>query len=243
MKLEGITGIIFDLGGTLYKPVSDMCGLTRDFLSDAGHGESGDFPDADILAANKVPDEWLTNYMMENDVDIHWKPELEHWIEYDKRLLAALGIKDHETVVHDYQREWDRFHEIASHELMEDCKEGLEELKGRGFKLGIASNRFTNPTRLLEDSGIHHLFDVVEYTNVPKYRKPDPYMLLRAAAAFGTSPHRCAYVGNIVEYDVVAATRAGMIPVLLTWCDPQEEEKVSLDTVVIEHIKDLLEIF
>jgi phosphoglycolate phosphatase-like HAD superfamily hydrolase len=45
-----------------------------------------------------------------------------------------------------------------------------------------------------------------------------------------------------VEYDVVSATRAGMIPVLLTWCDPQEEDKVTSDTVVIEHITDLIEI-
>jgi FMN phosphatase YigB (HAD superfamily) len=67
-------------------------------------------------------------------------------------------------------------------------------------------------------------------------------MLLKVAAAFGTNPHKCAYVGNIVEYDVVSATRAGMIPVLLTWCDPQEEDKISSDTVVIEHIKDLMEI-
>ncbi len=242
MKLEGITGIIFDLGGTLFRTVSDMCGLTRNFLNNVQLGESGDFSDADILAATKEPDAWLNSYMMENDVGSHWKPELEHWIEYDRRLLAALGVKDREDVVLDYQKEWNSFHEIASHELMKGCTEGLEELKRRGFKLGIASNRFTDPTQHLETAGIHHFFDVVEYTNVPGYRKPSPYMLVKVAAAFGTNPHRCAYVGNIVEYDVVAATRAGMIPILLTWCDPQEEEKISSDTVVIGHIKDLLEI-
>jgi HAD superfamily hydrolase (TIGR01549 family) len=242
MKLEGITGLIFDLGGTLFKPVSDMCGLTRDFLNNAGLGERSDFSDVDILAATKEPDEWLTSYMIENDVDRHWKPELEHWIEYDRRLLAALGVKDREDVVQNYQKEWDNFHEEASHELIEGCKEGLEELKRRGFKLGIASNRFTDPTHPLEYAGIHHLFDAVEYTNVPRYRKPSPYMLVKVAEAFGTNPHRCAYVGNIVEYDVVSATRAGMIPILLTWCNPQEEEKISSDTVVIEHIKDLMEI-
>ena len=157
-------------------------------------------------------------------------------------LLAALGVKDRADIVLDYQKQWDRFHEAASPELVEGCKEGLEELKDRGFRLGIASNRFTDPTRHLEDSGIYHLFEAVEYTNVPGYRKPSPYMLVQVAAALSTNPHRCAYVGNIVEYDVVASTRAGMIPVLLTWCDPQEEEKVSSDTVMIEHINDLMEI-
>ncbi len=242
MKLENITGIIFDLGGTLFSPVSDMCGLTRDFLTDAGVGEHREFPDEVIIGALKEPDEWLTNYMIENDVDIHWKPEHEHWIEYDRILLSALGVKNRDDIVFDYQKEWDRFHEIADHELMEGCKEGLEELKNRGFKLAIASNRFTDPTHLLENSEILHLFDAIEYTNVPGYKKPAPYLLLKAAANLGINPHRCVYVGNIVEYDVVAATRAGMIPVLLIWCDPQEKEKITSDTVVIEHIKDLIEI-
>jgi HAD superfamily hydrolase (TIGR01549 family) len=242
MKLNNITGIIFDLGGTLYRPVSDMCGLTRDFLSGTGIGEPKDFPDEVIVEATKGPDEWLTNYMTEHDVDIHWKPEHEHWIEYDRILLAALGVKEREDIVYDYQKQWDSFHEIASPEIMEGCKECLTELKKWGFKLGIASNRFTDPTRLLEDSGIRHFFDAVEYTNVPGYRKPSPYLLVKVAARFGTNPHRCIYVGNIVEYDVVAATRAGMIPVLLTWCDPQEMEMVTSDTVMIEHINDLMEI-
>ncbi|MHA2351805.1 MAG: HAD family hydrolase [Candidatus Thorarchaeota archaeon] len=240
--MEGITGLIFDLGGTLYRPVSDMCGLTRDFLSGAGFGDDQDFSDEDIMKAIKEPDEWLTNYMIENDVDIHWKPDHKQWLEYDRMLLTALGVKDREDIVLDYQKQWDRFHEVASPELMEGSHEGLEELKKRGFKLGIASNRFTDPTRLLEDSGIYHLFDAVEYTNTPGYKKPSPYLLVKVAATLGTNPYRCAYVGNIVEYDVVAATRAGMIPILLTWCDPQEKEKISTDTIVIEHIKDLMEI-
>ena len=242
MKLSNITGIIFDLGGTLYRPVSDMCGLTRNFLSDVGIGKSDDFSDEYILSAIIEPHEWLTNYMIENDVDIHWTPEHEHWVEYDRILLAALGVKDREDIVLAYQKHWDDFHETASFELMEGCEEGLEELKNRGFKLGIASNRFTDPRPLLEDSGILHLFHAVEYTNVPGYRKPSPYLLVKVAATFGTNPHRCAYVGNIVDNDVVAATRAGMIPILLTWCDPEEAEKISSDTVIIEHIKELLEI-
>ncbi len=242
MKLDHITGIIFDLGGTLYRPVSDMCGLTRDFLSGAGIGNTKEFSDEDILVAIEEPHEWLTNYMIENDVDAHWKPEHKHWVEYDRILLASLGVKDRQDIVLAYQMEWDNFHEIAIHELMEDCQKTLEELKFRGFKLGIASNRFTDPTNVLEDSRILHLFDAIEYTNVPGYRKPSPYMLIRVAATFGTNPHRCVYVGNIVEQDIVAATSAGMIPILLTWCDPQEEEKVSSDTIVIEHIADLLEV-
>jgi HAD superfamily hydrolase (TIGR01549 family) len=242
MKLENITGVIFDLGGTLFKTVSDMCGLTRDFLSSSGIGERHEFPDEDIIAATMAPDEWLDRYMIENNVDIHWRPETEHWMEYDRRLLATLGVENREDIVLDYQAQWDNFHEVASPELMEGCRECLEELKKRGFKLGIASNRFTDPTLHLQNAGIHHLFEAVEYTNVPGYRKPSPYLLVKIASVFGTNPQRCVFVGNIVKYDVVAATNAGMIPILLTWLDPEEIEKITSDTIVIEHIDDLLEI-
>ncbi|MFW9805279.1 MAG: HAD family hydrolase [Candidatus Thorarchaeota archaeon] len=242
MKLENITGIIFDLGGTLFRPVSDMCGLTRDYLSGVGIGEKDDFPDEVIIEATLGPDEWLTNYMIENNVDTHWKPGNEQWIEYDRLLLSSLGVETREDIVLDYQKQWDRFHEIASPEIMEGCKECLEELKKRRYKLGIATNRFTDPVQLLQNSNIHHLFDAIEYTNVPGYRKPSPYMLVKVANSFKANPQRCVYVGNIVDQDVAAATHAGMIPVLLTWCDPEEEGKITSDTIIIEHINDLLEI-
>ena len=67
-------------------------------------------------------------------------------------------------------------------------------------------------------------------------------MLLQVADELGVNPRKCAYVGNIVEYDCVAAERAEMVPILLTWVDPQEVDKVTTDVVIIDHIKDLLEI-
>lgn len=241
MKIEGIKALIFDMGGTLYKPVSDLCSLTRDFLVEANIDGKHDFPDSEIVAATEGPDEWLSNYMIEKQVGPHWVPSYDEWIEYDKQLLASLGIDDIE-VVKRYQVKWDQFQATAIPELIEGCKEGLEKLHARGFKLGIASNRFGDPGEILRKSSIHHLFDSIEYTNVPGYRKPSPYMLVRVAQQLGINPHKCAYIGNIVKYDIEAASRAGMMPILLTWVDPQEADLVTSDTLIIEHLEDLMEI-
>ncbi|MHA2177207.1 MAG: HAD family hydrolase, partial [Candidatus Thorarchaeota archaeon] len=200
MKIEGIKALIFDLGGTLYKPVSDLCSLTRDFLIDAGIEKAHNLSDAEIVAATHGPDEWLSKYMIEEQVDLHWVPSHEEWIEYDKILLAQLGIDDIE-VVERYQSKWDTFQETARPELIEGCKEGLEKLHERGFKLAIASNRFGDPTSILKESSIYDLFDVIEYTNVPGYRKPSPYMLVRIAKELSINPHKCAYIGNVVKFD------------------------------------------
>jgi FMN phosphatase YigB (HAD superfamily) len=106
----------------------------------------------------------------------------------------------------------------------------------------VASNRFGDPSEILRQDEILHLFDVVEYTNVPGYKKPSPYMLIRVAQQLGINPNKCAYIGNVARYDVEAATRAGMVPVLITWIDPHDEDQLTSDTVVIEHIDDLTEI-
>ncbi|MFW9808297.1 MAG: HAD family hydrolase [Candidatus Thorarchaeota archaeon] len=242
MKIEGIEALIFDLGGTLFRPVSDMCGLTRDFLTEIDIDERRDFPDLEIIEATKGPDEWLSNYMIEKQVGPHWVPSYDEWIEYDKLLLAELGVHDIE-VVKKYQAKWDEFQSTAVPELMEGCKECLQKLDERGFRLGVASNRFGDPAEVLKKSSIYHFFDSIEYTNVPGYRKPSPYMLVRISQQLGINPHKCAYVGNVVKYDIEAASRAGMLPVLLTWIDTQEVDLVNSDAIVIEHIEDLLEIF
>ena len=241
MKLTGIKALIFDMGGTLYEPVSDMCSLTRDFLEVTEAGDGREYTDTIIKTALQEPDEWLSDYMIKNNVDVHWQPQNEQWIEYDRILLEALGVQNQE-LVHQYQAKWDEFVESARPQMIEGINSILHELRGRGFKMGIASNRFSNPARILERDSIIHLFDVVEYTNVPGYRKPSPYMLLRAAEQLGINPHSCAYIGNIVNLDVLAAERAGMVPILLTWVDPQEIHKIESDIVVINHLADLLEI-
>lgn len=54
-------------------------------------------------------------------------------------------------------------------------------------------------------------------------RKPEPGLLLRAAAAVGTTPSRCAMVGDIGA-DVEAARRAGAWPVLVPTATTRPEE-------------------
>ena len=84
------------------------------------------------------------------------------------------------------------------------------------------------------------LFDSIEYSNVPGYKKPSPFLLLKVADDLGVNPRRCVYVGNYVKYDVEAAIRAEMIPILVTWCNPEERENAPPETVIIDHISELL---
>jgi HAD superfamily hydrolase (TIGR01549 family) len=243
MKLTGIQCIIFDLGGTLYKPESDLCGLTREFMNDVRVVDLAEHTDTHIKQALVEPTEWLWNYMVENNVPPDWQPSTEVWIEYDKLLLSALGVTENlDSVAVSYQAKWDEFFENSRPALLNGVKPVLGALHTQGFRLGIASNRYTDPVDLLMQDSIFQLFDAIEFTNVPGYAKPSPYMLIRVADRCGLNPRKCAFVGNIVDNDLVAAQRAGMIPILLSWCDPEEVDKINIDTIVIEDISDLLEV-
>ncbi|TFG98514.1 HAD family hydrolase [Candidatus Thorarchaeota archaeon] len=243
MNIKGIEALIFDLGGTLYEPASDICGLTRQFMVDVGVDESIGLSDDHIKEALIDANNWLWTYMIKNNVPVHWEPGTNEWVQYDIVLLKGLGITEEaESLAEHYQVRWDKFFEEVKPVLIEGVRETLHELKRKDFALGVASNRYGNPKQTLQADSIYDLFGSIEFTGVPGYTKPSPYMLLRVAEELGVNPRKCAYVGNIVEYDCVAAQRAEMIPILLTWVDPHEFDKITTDVIVISHIADLLEI-
>jgi HAD superfamily hydrolase (TIGR01549 family) len=243
MNLKGIEAVIFDLGGTLYEPAFDICGLTKQFMADIGADDSIEITDDHIKDALVDANNWLWNYMIENKVPANFIPGTKEWIQYDIALLKGLGItEDVESHAEHYQERWDKFTESVEPVLIDGVRETLEELRRREFSLGVASNRYSNPNQTLQNDGIYHLFGSIEFSGVPGYIKPSPYMLLKVAEELGHNPRRCVYVGNIVEYDCVAAERAQMIPILLTWVDPQEIDKITTDVIVIEHVEDLLEV-
>ncbi len=240
--MDKVKAAIFDLGSTIYQTTRHLGDVHREFLITMGLEKYAELTDPQLEGAqSRGPDVWLDSRMLRNNVDIHWEPTREDWIEYDRRLLEEIGITGNlDELVEKYQQYWDRYLSKSRYILMDRCKETLQTLQERGYKLGIASNRFGNPGPFLEEDSILTLFDSIEYTNVPGYKKPSPFMLLKVADDLEVNPRRCVYVGNYVEYDVEAAIRAEMIPILITWCNPEEKEKAPPDTVIIDHISELL---
>jgi len=244
MSFDHIDTIIFDLGGTLYNPLEGLVSLARRYLIEAGIDDCENLTDEEIeKALDTQRNDWLIKYMLDNNVGPHWEPTREEWIKYDRILLEVLCIEgDLDALAVAYQDKWDEFTtRVHDYTLIDGCKEGLEKMAAQGYKLGIASNRFGDPTNMLEKDGIAKFFGSIEYSAVPGYAKPSPYMLLQVAQELGSNPMRCAYVGNIVEYDVVSANQAGMVPILITWVDPEQRELAPEGTVIINHICELEE--
>jgi len=95
--------------------------------------------------------------------------------------------------------------------LYPGVKEGLEYLRGAGYRLGCVTNkaeRFTVP--LLKDLGVYDAFRIVVSGDTLPYKKPHPAPLLHAAEFFQVAPQHALMVGDSIS-DVKAARAAGFM--------------------------------
>ncbi len=242
-QLSRTRAILFDLHHTITKTRVNMLNMTREAAAAAGIQLDGVL-DKELSAAIKRTDIWIRTYQIDNGVDIHWGDEPDDWLEINRLFVEDLGIEGiDDDMLLEFERSWKRIMTNTWESLVEDAKATLETLKERGYILGICTRRHYDPEKILKDWEIHHLFSTIHWTGVPGYAKPSPYTLLKAAEDIKINPRLCAFVGNYVDADVAAAKRAEMVPILVTWANPEERKIVDDETVTIDKIIELLELF
>ena len=94
--------------------------------------------------------------------------------------------------------------------------ETLRELRSRGVKTAVLSNKFDAAVRELSDHYFPGLLDKSLGEIPPIPRKPDPTMLLQILEEFGVKPEEAAYVGD-TSVDVEVARNAGTLAVGVSW--------------------------
>jgi len=89
----------------------------------------------------------------------------------------------------------------------------LAELRGRGLRLGIATNDTEAPARAhLAAAGVEEMFDFIAGYDSGHGGKPAPGQLVAFAEAVAVDPAHCAMVGDSL-HDLHAARAAGMVAV------------------------------
>ena len=121
----------------------------------------------------------------------------------------------------------------------------LRELKARGYRLGMATNKGLE--RVLTDLNhldLHSLFETVVTSEDTAERKPHPAPLLKAAERLGIDPARCAYAGDYPG-DVMAAKAAGMTSIGVLWgrIFPEEELRTQRPDYLLQSPEQLLQVF
>lgn len=236
--LNNFAAISFDIGGTLIEPfVLPTFEIHKKFI----HQVCGiSFSDEEITNALDIAEAAVWKMVPEQDVRYFFSEE--DWIERNLIALKTLGISENlDEYAIEIQTLWNGIIAANPYSLKPDAKDTLEQLKHRGYSLGVATN-WSNPGVLFESFGITDLFQSIQHSIVPGYCKPSPYMLIQNAHEMGVNPLKCAFIGDDIKRDVPAATKAGMYPILIVneeYEQPQSDE----DLTVIHELKELLDIF
>ena len=187
MGLSGTEMVLFDLDGTLVDSVPDLAFCVNEALAQLGRAPQ---PEERVR-------EWVGN-------------GVERLVK--RALIGQLeGEPDAELYARAEPIFMDLYAENSSRRsvLYPGVREGLDYLKGAGYRLACVTNkaaRFTGP--LLRDLGIAPYFELVVAGDTLPQKKPAPEPLLYAADFFKVSPEHALMVGDSVN-DVKAARAAG----------------------------------
>ena len=96
-----------------------------------------------------------------------------------------------------------------------DALSTVEELRGRGLKVGMISNASSELSVLWAESAFAETFDAVLFSADERMMKPDRRLYERMAEMLGVATEECIFVGDGAYRELQGAEEAGMTPVLI----------------------------
>lgn len=115
----------------------------------------------------------------------------------------------------------------------------LAELRGRGLRIGLATNDFENQGRKhMTELGVVDLFDLILGFDSGFGAKPEPGMQLAFAEHVDSKPEHVVMVGDST-HDLIAGAAAGMVSVGVLSGPASREQLEPYAHVVLNHIGEL----
>ncbi len=157
---------------------------------------------------------------------------LLEWLhcERDPKVIAAGVVAYHDA-------------EVAYLKPDQDVLRTLMALKEKEYRIGIVSNGKTiKQWEKIVRLGLQDIPEVVVISEEAGFEKPDARIFEVALKRLKLKPEEAAYVGDIVEADVLGANAAGLFSILLTR-RKREARKVAKEMTpkaTIRRISDLL---
>lgn len=122
----------------------------------------------------------------------------------------------------------------------------LEELKSKGYRLGIIANQPLGSEQRLAKWGLLPYFDVVAPSAELGVAKPDPAIFEWALTKAGCKAQNTVFVGDRLENDVAPANRLGMHSIRIlrglgAYHEPQSNDEIPEYTIrSLSELTDLL---
>ena len=93
--------------------------------------------------------------------------------------------------------------------------EALDELRLRGYHIGLASNSTEDVAIVWPETLLAPLFDAAVFSATAGFMKPDRRIYELACTELGVEPTDCLFVGDGANDELAGAQRVGMTPVLI----------------------------
>jgi putative hydrolase of the HAD superfamily len=237
---QDITAIFLDLGNTLRILVKDQAHMAEarsKLVELTGANEDPEVFCARIDERYKAYRKWAFENLEEACEAELWT----RWLapEFPAEKIGPLGTE----LTFQYRQSMGR------RVVVDRGREVIEELRRRGYILGIISNVITSKEipDWLEADGFAPYFKSVVLSSVYGKRKPDPAIYHEAARVAGVDPANCVYVGDNPKRDVTGTRQAGFGMIILMM--PMEKlagEPLAAENqpdVIIHEFQELLDIF
>ena len=209
MTLSSVEAIIFDVGGTLRETARRAPREKPAYIQKICELLGSDIPADRMVALLELRAKAYKAWSKGNAAALDEAEVWTQWLlpDWPPETVRALAIP--------LNKIWRD--SLAVRQVRPEVRPIMLELRRRGYRLGIASNTIssTEVPEMLAGLGLAEAFECVTLSCLVKSRKPEPGLLLAAAAEMGVAPERCAYVGNRAEADVPAARKAGFQAVVL----------------------------
>ena len=224
--MRDIKGIIFDKDGTLFDFQATWGAWTRGFITDEAGGDTtlmAQLSDAlgfDLAFFAFHPDSPVISATTGEvaDMVLPYLPGLSKTELLERMDARAMHLPQVEVTPL-----WPLF----------------TQLRGRGLKLGIATNDTEAPARAhLATAGVTEMFDFIAGFDSGFGGKPAPGQLFAFADAMGLNPRACAMVGDSL-HDLHAARAAGMVAIGVLTGMADEATLDQAADVVLTSIADL----
>lgn len=101
----------------------------------------------------------------------------------------------------------------------------LSGLKGKGVKIGLITNCFSEEAALIRESELFAYFDAPCLSYELGVRKPDPAIFHTCMEKLGIPAENCLYAGDGGSQELETASALGMQTVQVTWYRQEKFEK------------------
>ncbi len=155
--------------------------------------------------------------------------------EYYEKLIRLYGINDPRQILEGMEAIQQDDDTVA---IVEGVPETINQLKGKGFILGIITDtamHFSRKLSWFDQHGFGCVWDVVISSKEMGVRKPDPIMYEEAIRQTGIHPGEAVFVGH-KAYELEGARSVGMKTIAFNY------EKNAIADAYIDSFNELLEV-